>query len=191
CRPSRWLSSLRSCSGSSDSRRNGRGLSIIRGMTTETNTALAAALEHLRQNHDRHLGELDEFLRIESVSADPTKAGEVRHAAQWIMLELATIGFEHVALHETSGHPIVTADWLHAGPHRPTVLVYCHYDVQPPDPLAEWVRPPFDPRHEEGRVYARGVGDDKGQIFIHLKAAEEIGRASCRERVKIEEVDVA
>jgi acetylornithine deacetylase/succinyl-diaminopimelate desuccinylase-like protein len=141
-------------------------------MTTETNTAVAGALDHLRQHRDRHLRELDDFLRIESVSADPSKADEVRHAAQWIMLELSTIGFEHVALHETSGHPVVTADWLHAGPGRPTVLVYCHYDVQPADPLGEWVRPPFEPRHEDGRVYARGAGDDKGQIFIHLKAAE-------------------
>jgi acetylornithine deacetylase/succinyl-diaminopimelate desuccinylase-like protein len=141
-------------------------------MKAEARTEVAAALEHLREHQDRHLRELDEFLRIESVSADPTKADEVRHAAQWIMLELGGIGFEHVALHETRGHPIVTADWLHAGPQRPTVLVYCHYDVQPADPLDEWVRPPFDPRHEDGRIYARGSGDDKGQVFIHLKAAE-------------------
>jgi acetylornithine deacetylase/succinyl-diaminopimelate desuccinylase-like protein len=141
-------------------------------MKTEAGSATAAALDHLRKNRDRHLAELDEFLRIESVSADPDKANEVRHAAQWIMLELSTIGFEHVAIHETSGHPVVTADWLRAGADRPTVLVYCHYDVQPPDPLDEWVRPPFDPRHEDGRIYARGAGDDKGQIVIHLKAAE-------------------
>lgn len=141
-------------------------------MTTETNSELGAALEHLRENQDRHLRELDDFLRIESVSADPAKAGEVERAAQWIMSELTTIGFEHVVAHPTSGHPIVTADWLHAGLDSPTVLVYCHYDVQPPDPLDEWIRPPFDPRHEDGRVYARGSGDDKGQIVIHLKAAE-------------------
>ena len=141
-------------------------------MTTETNSEVGAALEHLREHQDHHLQELDEFLRIESVSADPAKAGELERAAQWIMRELGRIGFEQVAIHETSGHPIVTAEWLHAGPDRPTVLVYCHYDVQPADPLEEWVRPPFDPRHEDGRVYARGAGDDKGQVFIHLKAAE-------------------
>ena len=141
-------------------------------MTTETNSELGAALEHLRENQDRHLRELDDFLRIESVSADPDKAGEVQRAAEWIMRELTTIGFERVTAHPTSGHPIVTGEWLHAGTDRPTVLVYCHYDVQPPDPLDEWIRPPFDPRHEDGRVYARGAGDDKGQIVIHLKAAE-------------------
>jgi acetylornithine deacetylase/succinyl-diaminopimelate desuccinylase-like protein len=141
-------------------------------VANEKHGTLTAAVEELRTDEAGKFGQLDEFLRIESVSADPGRVEEVRHAAQWIMLELATIGFEHVALHETSGHPIVTADWLHAGPDRPTVLVYCHYDVQPADPLAEWVRPPFDPRHEDGRVYARGAGDDKGQIFIHLKAAE-------------------
>ena len=141
-------------------------------MTTDTNGAVGAALDHLRQHRDRHREELDEFLRIESVSADPDRADDVRRAAEWITAELDRIGFEHVSLHETSGHPVVTGEWLHAGPERPTVLVYCHYDVQPADPLAEWVRPPFDPRHEDGRVYARGVGDDKGQIFIHLKAAE-------------------
>src|SRR5207248_5821553 len=105
--------------------------------------------------------------------------------------ELDRIGFEHVSLHETSGHPVVTGEWLHAGPERPTVLVYCHYDVQPADPLAEWVRPPFDPRHEDGRVYARGVGDDKGQIFIHLKAAEawmaSAGRLPVNLRLKVNE----
>src|SRR5438874_523950 len=141
-------------------------------MTTDTSGAVGAALDHLRHHRDRHREELDEFLRIESVSADPDRADDVRRAAEWITAELDRIGFEHVSLHETSGHPVVTGEWLHAGPERPTVLVYCHYDVQPADPLAEWVRPPFDPRHEDGRVYARGVGDDKGQIFIHLKAAE-------------------
>jgi acetylornithine deacetylase/succinyl-diaminopimelate desuccinylase-like protein len=141
-------------------------------MTTETNSELGAALEHLRENQDRHLRELDDFLRIESVSADPVKAGQVERAAEWIMRELTTIGFEHVVAHPTSGHPIVTADWLHAGPDAPTAIAYCHYDVQPADPLDEWVRPPFEPRYEDDIVYARGSGDDKGQLFMHLKAAE-------------------
>jgi acetylornithine deacetylase/succinyl-diaminopimelate desuccinylase-like protein len=149
-------------------------------MTTETPTAVQAALEHLRANAGDHLRELDEFLSIPSVSADPARDGEVRRAAAWVAGQLRSIGFEHIALHETSGHPIITADWLHAGADRPTVLVYCHYDVQPDDPIEEWVRPPFEPRHEEGRIYARGSGDDKGQVFIHLKAAEAWMRTAGR-----------
>jgi acetylornithine deacetylase/succinyl-diaminopimelate desuccinylase-like protein len=149
-------------------------------MTTETTRGVDAALEHLRTNDAAHLRQLDEFLRIESVSADPERADEVRHAAQWIMDELASIGFENIALNETASHPVVTADWLHAGVERPTVLVYCHYDVQPADPIDEWVRPPFEPRHEDGRIYARGSGDDKGQLFMHLKAAEAWMRSAGR-----------
>jgi acetylornithine deacetylase/succinyl-diaminopimelate desuccinylase-like protein len=140
-------------------------------MTTETTNAVQAALDHLRGDEETTFRQLDEFLRIESVSADHERNDEVRHTAQWIMAELATIGFEQVANHETAGHPIVTAEWLHAGADRPTVLVYCHYDVQPADPLDEWVRPPFEPRHENDRIYARGSGDDKGQLLMHLRAA--------------------
>ena len=140
-------------------------------MTTTTG-GVDAALSYLREHADEHDRQLDEFLRLESVSADPARKAEVRRTAQWVADELTRIGFEHAQLHETSGHPIVTADWLHAGPEQPTILVYCHYDVQPPDPLDEWVRPPFEPRYEDGRIYARGSGDDKGQLFMHLKAAE-------------------
>jgi acetylornithine deacetylase/succinyl-diaminopimelate desuccinylase-like protein len=139
---------------------------------TTTTRGVDAALAYLGDHADEHLAGLDEFLRIESVSADPERKGEVRRAAQWIGDELTRIGVEHAQLHETSGHPIVTADWLHAGADAPTVLVYCHYDVQPPDPLDEWVRPPFEPRYEDDIVYARGAGDDKGQLYMHIKAAE-------------------
>ncbi|MGH2429724.1 MAG: dipeptidase [Candidatus Limnocylindria bacterium] len=139
---------------------------------TDTSAATEAALAHLRDHHAEHLAQLDDFLRIESVSADPDRAGEVRRAAEWIAGELTRIGIDRATVHETSHHPIVTAEWMGAGPDAPTVLIYCHYDVQPPDPLDEWVRPPFEPRHEDERVYARGAGDDKGQLFMHLKAAE-------------------
>lgn len=149
-------------------------------MTTDTPTAVQAALDHARASADASLRELDDFLSIPSVSADPARDGEVRHAAAWVVGQLEGIGFEHVALHETSGHPIITADWLHAGADRPTILVYCHYDVQPEDPIDEWVRPPFEPRHEDGRIYARGAGDDKGQILVHLKAAEAWMRTAGR-----------
>jgi acetylornithine deacetylase/succinyl-diaminopimelate desuccinylase-like protein len=142
-------------------------------MTTQTDAeATLAAVSHLRDHEAEHLAQLDEFLRIESVSADPDRDDEVRRAAHWIVDELTRIGVENATIHETSAHPIVTAEWMHAGEEAPTVLVYCHYDVQPADPLDEWIRPPFDPRHEDERVYARGAGDDKGQLFMHLKAVE-------------------
>ncbi len=139
---------------------------------TTTERGVDAALAYLRVHADEHLAGLDAFLRIPSISQDPTARAEVRRAAQWVADELTRIGADHAHLHDTSSNPIVTADWLHAGPDAPTVLVYCHYDVQPPDPLDEWVRPPFEPRYENDIVYARGSGDDKGQLFMHLKAAE-------------------
>ncbi len=143
-------------------------------MTSQTDSAASteAAVSYLREHDADHLAQLDEFLRIESVSADPDRNQDVRRAATWIVDELTRLGVERATAHETSAHPIVTAEWMHAGPDAPTVLVYCHYDVQPADPLDEWIRPPFEPRHEDERVYARGAGDDKGQLFMHLKAVE-------------------
>ncbi len=143
-------------------------------MTSQTDTSRMAdaAAAYLREHDARLLEQLDEFLRIPSVSADPERNDDVRRAAEWIVDELGRIGVERATIHETSAHPIVTAEWMKAGEDAPTVLVYCHYDVQPADPLDEWIRPPFEPRHEDERVYARGAGDDKGQLFMHLKAVE-------------------
>ena len=144
-------------------------------MTTQHTDIAAvtdAAVAYLREHDAEHMAQLDEFLRIESVSADPARADEVRHAAQWIVDELTRLGVDAATIHETDHHPIVTAESLRAGADAPTVLVYCHYDVQPADPLEEWIRPPFEPRREDERVYARGAGDDKGQLFMHLKAVE-------------------
>jgi len=151
-------------------------------MTSQTDTSAAtdAAVAYLRDHEAEHFAQLDDFLRIESVSADPGRGEEVRRAAQWIADELTRIGVERATVHETTHHPIVTAEWMKAGDEAPTVLVYCHYDVQPPDPLDEWIRPPFEPRHEEERVYARGSGDDKGQLFMHLKAVEAWMRTADR-----------
>ena len=150
-------------------------------MTTHTGAAaVEAAVAYLRDHERQHLDELDDFLRIESVSADPGRNGEVRRAAEWIVAELTRLGVDEATIHETGAHPIVTGEWLGAGEDAPTVLVYCHYDVQPADPLDEWVRPPFEPRHEDERVYARGAGDDKGQLFMHLKAVEAWMRTAGR-----------
>ena len=151
-------------------------------MTSQTDTGAAtdAALAYLREHDTEHLAQLDEFLCIESVSADPARKAEVTRAAEWIVAELERLGVERATLHETQAHPIVTAEWMKAGDDAPTVLVYCHYDVQPADPLDEWIRPPFEPRHEDDRVYARGAGDDKGQLFMHLKAVEAWMRTAGR-----------
>ena len=147
---------------------------------TDTPATTDAAVAYLREHDAEQLAQLDEFLGIESVSADPARAAEVRRAAEWIAAELTRIGVERATIHETIHHPIVTAEWMHAGDEAPTVLVYCHYDVQPVDPVDEWIRPPFEPRHEDERVYARGAGDDKGQLFMHLKAAEAWMRTAGR-----------
>jgi acetylornithine deacetylase/succinyl-diaminopimelate desuccinylase-like protein len=147
---------------------------MIRVMTSQTETGAAtdAALAYLREHEAEHLAQLIEFLRIPSVSADPARAGDVARTADWIVAELTRLGIDRATAHTTSHHPIVTGEWLHAGDDAPTVLVYCHFDVQPTDPDDEWVSPPFEPRTEDGRIYARGAGDDKGQLFMHLKAVE-------------------
>jgi acetylornithine deacetylase/succinyl-diaminopimelate desuccinylase-like protein len=143
-------------------------------MTTQTDSVRMtdAAVAHLRENDGAILAQLDEFLAIPSVSADPDRAGDVRRTAEWIVAELTRIGVDRATIHETSHHPIVTAEWMGAGEGAPTVLVYCHYDVQPTDPNDEWDHAPFEAHHADDRIYARGVGDDKGQLFMHLKAVE-------------------
>ena len=131
------------------------------------------AVEYARQNYPRFLDELKSLLRIPSVSTLPEHAADCRSAAQVLAADLAKIGMEHVRLIETAGHPLVYADWLHAA-GKPTVLVYGHYDVQPPDPLDEWLSPPFEPTERNGNLYARGAVDDKGQVVMQVKALESL-----------------
>jgi acetylornithine deacetylase/succinyl-diaminopimelate desuccinylase-like protein len=120
----------------------------------------------------RHASYL-ELLRIPSISALPEHAPDCQRTAEWIAGELDRIGFEHVEVSKTPGRPIVYADWLHA-PGAPTILVYCHYDVQPVDPIEHWQTSPFDPFIRDGRVIGRGSADDKGQLHMHLRAAEAL-----------------
>ncbi len=120
----------------------------------------------------RYLDELIELLRIPSVSTDPAFAGEVARCARHLQRELERIGLAAERF-DLGGHPLVYGEWLEA-PGRPTLLVYGHYDVQPADPLPEWRHPPFEPAIEDGNLIARGVTDDKAQLFCHLKAAEAI-----------------
>ena len=133
------------------------------------------AVQFARDNQPRFLEQLKGLLRIPSVSTLPEHRGDVRRTAELLAAELERIGLEHVALIETEGHPLVYADWLHAH-GRPTCLCYGHYDVQPPDPLEEWISPPFEPTERNGSLYARGAVDDKGQMYMHLKALESLLR---------------
>lgn len=123
------------------------------------------------ENRARHLSELVEFLRIPSISSSSEHRADVARAAGFLEAELRRLGMDAHAF-PTEGHPVVYGEWMGAGPDRPTVLVYGHYDVQPVDPLALWKSPPFEPEVRDGALYARGAVDDKGQVWLHLKAFE-------------------
>jgi acetylornithine deacetylase/succinyl-diaminopimelate desuccinylase-like protein len=133
----------------------------------------SSAVVFARQNQPRFLDELKALLRIPSISTLPEHKADCRAAAESVAAEFKRIGMENVRLIETDGHPMVYADWLHAA-GKPTVLVYGHYDVQPPDPLDEWLSPPFEPTERDGNLYARGAVDDKGQVWAQVKALESL-----------------
>jgi acetylornithine deacetylase/succinyl-diaminopimelate desuccinylase-like protein len=173
------------------------------------------AVTFAKENGERFVDELKALLRIPSVSTDPERVADVRRAAEFVAAELRRIGMENVRLIETStpetmhapnsgpaqmiperkGHPLVYADHLHAaqvdGKPATTVLLYGHYDVQPPEPLDEWKSPPFEPTERDGNLYARGAVDDKGQMWMHVKALESLlatggGRLPVNIRVIVE-----
>jgi acetylornithine deacetylase/succinyl-diaminopimelate desuccinylase-like protein len=150
-----------------------------------TTKRVEAAVGFAQENRARFVEELKALLRIPSVSTLPEHAGDVRAAAEFVAAELRRIGMENVRLIETAtaahpgGHPLVYADWLHAAPAADgraaaTVLCYGHYDVQPAEPLEEWKSPPFEPTERDGNIYARGAVDDKGQMWMHVKALESL-----------------
>ncbi len=116
--------------------------------------------------------ELFELLKIQSVSTDPQRAGEVQHAAEYVQQALQAVGVD-ATIHQTNGHPIVFGHH-HEDDALPTVLVYGHYDVQPEDPVELWTSPPFEPVVKEGKIYARGSADDKGQMYMHVKAFQAL-----------------
>ncbi|MEO1273269.1 MAG: dipeptidase, partial [Myxococcota bacterium] len=126
---------------------------------------------YLETHKTQHLEELKELLSIPSVSTDPSHKADVLRAAQWVKTSMENAGLS-TAIHDTPGHPIVYGEWLHAGSDAPTVLYYGHYDVQPPDPLELWDTGPFEPTVRDGKIYARGAADDKGQFLTHIKALE-------------------
>ena len=131
------------------------------------------AVDYARGNQQRFLNELKDLLRIPSISTLEEHKSDVQKAAEFVANELRRIGMEHVEIIPTKGHPLVYADWLNA-PGKPTALCYAHYDVQPPDPLDEWVSPPFEPAERNNNIYARGAVDDKGQLWMEIKAIEAL-----------------
>jgi len=128
-------------------------------------------ISYIDSNHDRYLKELKEFLKIPSISTDPSYAKDVNAAAEYVAQQLKKAGMSHVNIFSTPGHPVVYGEHI-TDKKRPTLLVYGHYDVQPVDPVALWESPPFEPTVRNGELYARGAADDKGQMFIHFKSAE-------------------
>jgi acetylornithine deacetylase/succinyl-diaminopimelate desuccinylase-like protein len=140
-------------------------------------------LAHLRSHQPAAIEQLCEFLRIPSVSADSKFAPEMQRCATWVRDFLTNAGVQ-ARLCETAGHPIVYGERLQ-DPALPTILVYGHYDVQPPDPLNLWTTPAFEPQIRAGRLYARGATDDKGQLFTHLKSLEAWIRVTGRLPVNI------
>jgi len=131
------------------------------------------AVDYARKQQTRFLSELKDLLRIPSVSTLPEHKNDVRRAAEFVAQQMRSIGLENVEVMPTAGHPLVYGDWLHAA-GKPTVICYGHYDVQPPDPLDEWTTPPFEPTERNNNLYARGAVDDKGQMYMHLKALEAL-----------------
>jgi acetylornithine deacetylase/succinyl-diaminopimelate desuccinylase-like protein len=128
-------------------------------------------LRYIDDERARFVGELATWVKIPAISSDPAHRADMRKNAEHLMRELQRLKADRVELWETPGHPAVFAEFMQA-PGKPTLLVYGHHDVQPVDPLDEWVSPPFEPAVREGRMWGRGVVDDKGQVWIHVKAIE-------------------
>src|SRR6478752_5906013 len=128
-------------------------------------------VDYINVNRDRYVEELKQYLAIPSISALPEHAADTRRAAEWTAEALRTAGMQNVKLIDTPGNPVVYGEWLGA-PGKPTILFYGHYDVQPVDPVNLWTSPPFEATVRDGEIYARGAADDKGQVFMHIKAVE-------------------
>lgn len=128
---------------------------------------------YFAENREKHLTELNEFLRIPSISSLSEHKQDMQLAAAWLAAAMKRINLENVRIDETGGHPVVYGDWLHA-PGKPTILLYGHYDVQPVDPLELWETAPFEPTIRDNKLFARGASDDKGQVFMHLKTVEAL-----------------
>ena len=142
--------------------------------------AITQSIENAHANREKNLEKFDAFLRIPSISTDPAYGGEIQRAAEWVLAELERLGFDRCAIMPTEGHPVVYGEWLKAGDDKPTVVIYAHYDVQPPDPLDLWETPPFEPEIRDGKLYARGAVDDKSGVWGNLVVFESILAATGR-----------
>jgi acetylornithine deacetylase/succinyl-diaminopimelate desuccinylase-like protein len=132
------------------------------------------ALEYAATNRERFLEELKAFVRIPSISTDPAAVPDMQLAAEWVAGQLRSLGMDKVQVMPTAKHPVVFGQWMKAGPDKPTVLIYGHYDVQPPEPLELWHSPAFEPTIRGDNMYGRGASDMKGQVVTTLKAAEAL-----------------
>jgi acetylornithine deacetylase/succinyl-diaminopimelate desuccinylase-like protein len=142
-------------------------------------------LDYARAHREQFLAELRTFLSIPSVSTQAQHQPDVARAAGWLRDQLLAAGFPEAQVMPTQKHPVVYAEWMAAGPTAPTVLIYGHYDVQPPDPLDEWRTPPFEPKLVGEDIFARGAADDKGQLYAHVKAVQSFQQTVGRPPVNI------
>ncbi|HMQ55340.1 MAG TPA: dipeptidase [Anaerolineae bacterium] len=143
------------------------------------------ACGYARSQAERFRLELHDLLRIPSVSTDPAHAVDIHRAAEWLATHMRHMGIENARVMPTEGYPVVYGEWLGAGADKPTVLIYGHYDVVPAALEDGWTTPPFEPVEQDGKIYARGATDDKGQLFIHVKALESYLQSSGRAPVNV------
>ncbi|MEO8513123.1 MAG: dipeptidase [Ignavibacteria bacterium] len=133
---------------------------------------MAELKDFIKGSKDRYIKELTHFLSYPSISTNPENKKDVLECAEYVRQHMETIGMQNAKVYPTKGHPVVYSEWLNAGEYKPTVLIYGHYDVQPVDPIELWTSPPFEAEIRGENIFARGSADDKGQVFIHLKAIE-------------------
>jgi len=145
----------------------------------------SVARRYSREQAERFRHELHEMLRIPSLSGDPAHAGDIRRMAEWLANHMRELGLDNVAVMPTAGHPVVYGEWLGAGADQPTMLVYGHYDVVPALMEDGWHTDPFEPVEKDGKIYARGATDDKGQLFIHVKALESYLKTAGRAPINV------
>jgi acetylornithine deacetylase/succinyl-diaminopimelate desuccinylase-like protein len=136
---------------------------------------LEEVIKYINENRESFINELKDFLRIPSISTSAENKKDINDCANFVMGKLKQAGMSRVEVFQSEGHPIVYGEWLGA-PGKPTILVYGHYDVQPVDPIDLWNSPPFEPTVKDGKIYARGATDDKGQVFMHFKSVESFFR---------------